>query len=212
MLGKHRGFFVRRNAMVIGHDLVMAGLSFVLAQILRRGWDGFLVFSTPYLAEGLLLFVAVCGLVFWRMGVHRGEWRYASLPDMVKITKAATLAILIFLPLMFVVSRLEAFPRSALAINWLVLLALLGGSRVGYRLLRYGNLGGAFERGGSQRIPVLIVGASDEAEVFIREMARNPRAGYRVVGLIDDDARRAGSHIHGLRIFGGTAGLPETVA
>lgn len=212
MSASHQGFRIGRNGMVIGHDLAMAALSFVLAQLLRRGWENFLLFSGPYLLEGTLIFTAVCGGVFWYLGVHRGEWRYASLTDLVRITKAVSLAVLVFLPLMFLVTRLETFPRSALAINWFVLLALLGGSRFGYRLMRYGTLGGAFDRAGGRRIPVLLVGAGDEAEAFIREMARQPEASYRVVGLIDDDPRRAGGYIHGLRILGQTAGLAEIVA
>ena len=54
-------------------------------------------------------------------------WRYASTNDVIQITKAVTVAVLVFLPVMFLWSRAEFLPRSFLVINWFVLIALLGG-------------------------------------------------------------------------------------
>ncbi|MCZ6721278.1 MAG: nucleoside-diphosphate sugar epimerase/dehydratase [Proteobacteria bacterium] len=207
-----RGLRINRTLMVTAHDIVMAAASFVLAQLLRRGWENFWVETESYLLLGMLLFTGVAAAVFLYMRTYRGVWRYASLTDLFQITKAVTLAILIFLPLMFVLTRLETFPRSALVINWFVLLALLGGSRFLYRVIRYRNLGGIWDRSIEPRIPVLLVGAGDAAEVFIREMVRNPEAVYRVAGLVDDDARHHGRDIHGVRVMGRAEDLAEVVA
>ena len=43
------------------------------------------------------IFTAVAGGVFWFTGLYRGVWRYASMSDMLAITRAVTLVILIFL-------------------------------------------------------------------------------------------------------------------
>jgi O-antigen biosynthesis protein WbqV len=207
-----RGLRINRTLMVTAHDIVMAAASFLLAQLLRRGWEDFWVETEPSLLLGMLLFTGAAAAVFSYMRIYRGVWRYASLTDLFQITKAVTLVILIFLPLMFVLTRLESFPRSALVINWFVLLALLGGSRFLYRIIRYRNLGGVWDRSIEPRIPVLLVGAGDAAEVFIREMARNPEAVYRVAGLVDDDARHHGRDIHGVRVMGRAKDLAEVVA
>src|SRR3546814_12899302 len=52
--------------------------------------------------------------------------------------------------------------------------------------------------------------------VFIREMERNRKAGYRVVGLLDEKATRQGRDLRGIRVLGGVEeliavidGLPE---
>jgi FlaA1/EpsC-like NDP-sugar epimerase len=213
MTEKRADFRIKRNYLVIVHDLVMAAASFLAALILRRGFYDFQTETITTTLWGLALFTGVCALVFLRLRVYRGVWRYASVIDLIQVTKAVSLAILIFLPLLFIITRLETFPRSALVINWFILLALMGGARFAYRLARYRNLGGAFDAAArSARIPVLLAGAGDGAEAFIREMARNPAANYRVLGLFDDDRHKVGRDIHGLRVFGRLAELSEVVA
>ena len=87
----------------------------------------------------------------------------------------------------------------------------MGGARFAYRLARYRNLGGAFDAAArSARVPVLLAGAGDGAEAFIREMARNPGANYRVLGLLDDDRHKVGRDIHGLRVHGRLAELSRS--
>ncbi len=213
MAEKRADFRIKRNYLVTVHDLVMAAVSFLAALILRRGFYDFQPETITTTLWGLLLFTGVCAFVFWRLRVYRGVWQYASVTDLIQVTKAVSLALLVFLPLLFIVTRLETFPRSALVINWFILLALMGGARFAYRLARYRNLGGAFDAAArSVRIPVLLAGAGDGAEAFIREMARNPSANYRVLGLLDDDRHKVGRDIHGLRVFGRLADLPEVVA
>ncbi len=212
MADKRAPFRINRNYLVTVHDLAMAAGSFALALALRRGTFDFQPGTISTTLWGVVLFTGVCAVVFWRLRVYRGVWRYASLPDLIQITKAVSLAILVFLPLLFVITRLETFPRSALVINWFILLALMGGSRFTYRLARYGTLGGAFDAAARKsRIPVLLAGAGDAAEGFIREMTRSPEANYRVLGLLDDDRNKLGRHIHGIRILGPLDALDESV-
>ena len=203
--------FNRRIAAVALHDIVMAALAFELAVWLR-----YLTYGVPqeffYLWHGTALFALVCSVVFWRVGLYRGIWHYASLTDLKAIARAVTLAALIFLPLLFVLDRLENFPRSALLIIWPLLIILLSGPRLLYRIAKDGHFGAVLERAESQRVPVLLVGAGDEAESFIREMERSELAGYRVVGVIDHKSSRIGRDIHGIRVLGGLADVESVVA
>ena len=207
------GFIVNRAYAVAAHDVAMAGASFALALMLRYGLDAFWERSSGFIVEGMLLFAAVSALVFWRMRIYRGVWRYTALRDVVLVIQAVTLAALIFLPLLFLLTRLEAYPRSALFINWFILIALLAGPRVVYRAVLDGSLAGVMRRGSraAPRIPVLLLGAGDNAELFIRATMRGASSTYRVVGIVDDDASKARRHIHGIRIFGTTAELPAIV-
>src|SRR4051794_41846376 len=113
----------------------MAALSFGLALYLRIGDEVWHYEPRLTVLYGLG-FTAIAALVFLVTGLYRGIWRYASLPDLFNIAKAVTLTVLIFLPVMFVFTRLEVLPRSMLPINWLVLVALLGAPRLGYRLVK----------------------------------------------------------------------------
>jgi len=67
------------------------------------------------------------------------------------------------------------------------------------------------ERDGHRRVPVLLVGAGDEAELFIRAMDHPRTANYRVVGILDEKGRRVGRDIHGVNVLGGIDGLEAAV-
>lgn len=192
------------------HDVVMAALSFVAAVYLRLGET-----IGEYPVDAILLwtalFTSVCAAVFASMGLYRGIWRYASLDDILGIAKAVTLASLIFLPLMFLLTRLQDLPRSLLVINWFVLLAMLGGPRVLYRIFKDRSVEAVLVRDGHRRVPVLMVGAGDGTELFIRATRHRPGAGYRVAGIVDDKGTRIGRRIHGVPVMGGLEALPEIV-
>lgn len=190
-----------RAAVAFLHDLAMAAAAYVGALVLRLG-DG----AWSKLEQGLwlpgLIFVAVAAAVFLFTGLYRGIWRYASLSDLVAIVKAASLALLLFLPVTFLVNRLEAVPRSAYVIAWFLLVALLAFGRVAYRIYKDHGLRHLLERASGQRVPVLLIGAGDEAEVFVREMGRARHAPYEVLALVDDKGGRVGRSMHGVPVVG----------
>ncbi len=192
----------RRIATVAVHDVFMAALSFELAV-----WFRYQTYGKPqdffFLWHGTAIFTVICALVFWRMGLYRGIWHYASLSDLIAIVKAVTLAILIYLPVMFVLDRLANFPRSAMFLNWPLLVVFLSASRLLYRFSKDGDLRAVFEHTDDGRVPVLLIGADDEAEAFIRGMARDRAASYRVVGIIDHKRSRIGRDIRGITVLGG---------
>ena len=182
------------------HDITMAAAAFVLSLYLRLG-DDFWSQTKDFLLEGTLLFTAISATVFASFRLYRGVWRYASLDDLLAIAKAVSLAILIFAVALFALTRLELMPRSALAINWLLLMGMLGGPRLLYRIAKDRGFFGILEQGFDGRIPVLLVGAGDIADAFLRQQ-RKPGEQYRVVGLIDNDPRKVGRYIHGVPVIG----------
>ena len=123
-----------------------------------------------------------------------------------------TLTVLVFLPVMFVFTRLETLPRSTLLIDWLVLIALLGGPRLAYRLFKDRGLDHILERVRHQSVPVLLISAKDGADTFIRETRRDPRAVYRVVGMLSDTPSRVGREIYGVPVLGTIDALEAVVA
>jgi O-antigen biosynthesis protein WbqV len=201
---------IDRRTVTYAHDLLMAASSYLLALYLRLG-EAIGDLPNTVLWKGLVLFVVICAVSFWSMGLYRGIWRYASLNDLLAITKAVTLAILVLTVALFLLTRGQALPRSSLVINWLVLFFLLASPRIVYRLFKDRRLEHLLERNGVARVPVLLVGAGDGAEVFIREMARDPSAGYRVVGLIDEKGGRIGRDIRGVKVLGGIDDIPAVV-
>ena len=192
----HRGY------LVYSHDVIMTVLSFYISLYLRLGDELLGYFSTDTLAFGGALFGIISAGVYLYQDLYRGVWRYASLNDLIAITRAVTLVVLIFLLIMFLWARLDNVPRSYLAINWFVLMALLGGPRFIYRLIKDRRIDLRMENVHSTSIPVLLVGAGNAAEEFIRSLARTPSASYRIVGIISETVGRVGRNIHGVPVMG----------
>lgn len=202
---------INRNMIAACHDALMAGLSFVLALYLRLGDEQFAL-AENYLVPGTLLFTAVCMGSFFSMRLYRGLWRYASMRDMLSIVKAVSLSILIFAACMFLLNRLDGLPRSVLFINWMLLILMLGAPRFVYRALKDRTLRWRMSLDADLRkIPVLLIGAGDSAEQFIRDVARDTLSPYEVVGITDDDLNQKDRTIRGVRIFGSSDMLPLIV-
>jgi O-antigen biosynthesis protein WbqV len=191
----------RRALLTFAHDVAMAAAAFWLALYLRVGDEIFAYEPRLMLIYGLG-FVGIAAVVFLVTGLYRGIWRYASLPDMFNIVRAVTLTVVIYLPVMFVVLRLERLPRSTLPIDWLVLIALLGGPRIAYRLFKDRGLDHILEHGRTRAVPVLLISAREGADTFIRETMRDPNAVYRVVGVVADTESRVGREIYGVPVLG----------
>ena len=190
---------IKKYQVVFVHDLVIACLSLPFALYLRLG-GGFFEASRDVLLYGSPAFALLAGVIFRASGMYRGVWRYASTSDLVAVVKSATVAVLVFMPLMFLVNRLNDIPRAVPVIQWLILVVLLGGPRFTYRLLQDGQWRLLPARA-AKGLPVLLVGACDGAALFIRAMRGDREAPYRVVGILDDGTDHVGRSIHGVPVL-----------
>jgi O-antigen biosynthesis protein WbqV len=193
------------------HDVVMAALSFILSFYLRVGAD-IAHYSPMLLLTYDLAFAATAAIIFRWSGLYRGIWRFASLPDLLALLRAVTLIILIFFPVMFVVTRLQEMPRSLVGINWLLLMALLGGPRFAYRVIKDRGLDHVFESATYAPVPILLIGAREGADLFIRAIGRDPRRPYHVVGILADGEARVGRDIGGIAVMGTFDEIANVVA
>lgn len=197
-------FTIQRSRIAAIHDVIMAGASFIASLYLRLGSD---IDSYPYLLEGTLVFCILSFCIFSSLRLYRGIWRYASIQDLIAITKAVSLIMLCFFPAMFLLNRLDAMPRSLICINWLTLIAFLGAPRFLYRIIKDHHLA----RFQDNRIPVLLAGVNNNAELFLRESTRKDGSEYRVVGVVDGDRAKIGREIYNIPVFGDFASIRETV-
>jgi FlaA1/EpsC-like NDP-sugar epimerase len=206
-------FLKRTNArgfVAYAHDIFMTAMSFGISVYLRLG-DEIQWLPRDRLLVGCGTLTVIGAVVYWRAGLYRGIWRYASIPDLTAIAKAVSLTILIFLLAMFVWSRMETLPRSLPFINWFVLMALLGGPRLVYRMVRDRRIDMKNLADGKRRIPILLAGAGDGAELFIRSLARSGDTEYQIAGIAAETSRRVGQQIHGVPVLGTLDQLPQVI-
>jgi O-antigen biosynthesis protein WbqV len=199
-----------RRTLAFVHDIAVAAIAFLLALYLRMGSD-MMDLPAASVSIALLLFMLTCATVFWISGLYRSIWAFASLRDLMEILRAASISVVIFVILAFVTTRLEGVPRTAPFIAWFILLAGLGGSRMAFRLLRERRLSALWEKSGGGRVNILLVGAGDEADLFMRAVSSNPQAPYNVVGIVAENDKRVGRSIHGVNILGTMEQLPALV-
>jgi len=191
-----------RSALAVLHDAVAATLAWSLAYLLRFNFD----LPSDFAAElhyTLIWIVPLQMLIFWKFGLYRGIWRYASTADLRRIVLAVALSAAA-IPLLFWMLRLGlVIPRSVLIINPLLLILLMGGSRFVYRLWKEQGLYGDIRLHGE---PVLVLGAGDAAASLAKELAKS--SDWRLVGFLDDNTERHGRTLNGIRVLGGLDSLP----
>ena len=190
---------IKKYQLVFVHDIAIACLSLPFALYLRLGDDIFKI-SGDVVLYGSLAFALVAALTFRALGMYRGVWRYASMSDLAAVVKSATVAVLVFTLLMFLTNRLIDIPRSVPVIQWFILVVVLGGPRFTYRLLRDRQWRVPLRRP-PQGLPVVLVGASDSAALFIRAMSGDVDAPYRVVGILDEGTNHVGRSIDGVPVL-----------
>jgi O-antigen biosynthesis protein WbqV len=194
-----------RHVIVIAHDALMAAFSFAFALYLRLSMK---MFHSPLWYEGAMAIALVMLAVLLYSRSYRRVWRYTSLSDLLSLAQVASVVLVIFYLGMFQITRLEAFPRSVFFIHWMTLMVCLAGPRMIWRLLYDRALLERLLGRGAARVPVLLIGATPQAEMFIREAERNADFPYRAVGIIDEDKGKHGREIHRVRVYGNAAEVP----
>ena len=147
----------------------------------------------------------VYGVMFRIFGLYRGMWVFASLPDLMRISKAVVAgALVVMVGLGDGRSRVPIVPRSVLVVSPLLLFLAMGGSRALYRATKefylYGGLVG-------QGKPVVVLGAGNAGASLARELSRSSE--WRLVGLLDDDPAKHGREIYGYKVLGSISELPQ---
>ena len=195
-----------RTILAMLHDTVAALLAWVLAYLLRFNFELPMHFLLE-LQHTVLWVVALQLGVFWRFGLYRGIWRYASLHDLRRIVLAVLLAAAIIPFVLWMLRSHLIVPRSVLILNPMLLILLMGGSRLFYRMWKE-TRGRAHLKLASE--PVLVLGAGDAAVSLSKDLAKNPA--WQLVGFLDDDANKQNCILNGVKVLGDLASLEHWVA
>jgi FlaA1/EpsC-like NDP-sugar epimerase len=190
-----------RAWLAFGHDMVACAAAWLCAYWLRFTPE----LPDHYLEQALTTLawvVLVHAVLFRGFGLYRGIWRYTSLPDLRRILMAVGTAAITVPTLMFMVQI--AVPRSVLIVTPILLMLVMGGSRVAYRAWKERMLSGLIT---AHREPVLVLGADEAAVNLIKDLARSPQ--WRVVGVLDDDEAKIGRQLHGVNVLGRLNEIPR---
>ncbi len=208
--------FLSRNAkkaLIVLHDLAMTAAALALALALR--------FEEPLLSERLLYwryalpFVAAAGLVYLFFQLYRSKWRFASLPDLIAIAKASAVLALSMLVIDYVVLAQDLyggyfFGRQAVAIYFVVQMALLGAPRMLYRAWKDRRAKAAPERRAAPA--ALILGRPSDVDALLRGVETGAVRGMRPVAILSPRAADIGQSLRGVAVRGGFGELETEAA
>ena len=157
----------------------------------------------PLWSAEIALVLAAQGLVFWQVGLYRGLWRFAGVPDLLNIFKACAFGLFAIVLGLFLYNRLDMVPRTVLVLYPLVLMGLLGAPRLLYRAWKDSRI----DRGNKASVRILILGAGHAGEALVRDLRRFGT--YQPVGFIDDAVRLRGTRLQGVPVLGRVQDLAE---
>ena len=195
----------KRRIFEVFLDAFLITFSYYSAYVLLFGvrleytpnWDLFIRTAPLLVILKLFAFLAV--------GVYRGLWRYTGVSDLITFTKGVVAGSVLSVFAVLLIYRFQNFSRAVFVVDAIILLLMLVGSRMAFRLIREFLPAGAHADGRR----VLIYGAGDGGEMVLRELRNNSALNYRPIGFIDDDPLKKGKVINGLQVFDANGSLAD---
>ena len=193
---------LRRAAVIFLHAIAFVA---ALAGSFWLRFDGEL--DPSLLRVGLLalpVLIVVKLAVFIALRQHTGWWKFASFADLQSLVRATLLAAAAAAVACFALD-IRTLPRSIFALDAILTITLLGGTRFSLRYLRESLLQHGPPEQGVLR--TLVVGTGTVAEGLLRDVRRGAVRTLDIVGVVDLDPRHKGSLINGYAVAGGVADL-----
>ena len=190
---------VIRIALIIT-DIILINGSVFLSLIMRFDID---IESIPqeyidkYL-DNVIPFTIIALILFWCFRMYHSLWQYASIAELYKIVEACVVTEIVHFG--FTVAMGWMLPRSCYFLSLVFLILAMSASRFMYRMIR------TFlqdYRQTTEPVNIMIIGAGEATNVLLREI-QNSRYMYnsRVSCIIDDDHKKVGKYIRGVKVVG----------
>ena len=148
--------------------------------------------------ENVLPYTIMSLLIFWLFRLYHSLWQYASIAEVYRIADACiTVEVVHFLSNKIVGNML---PRSCYFNAAIYLIIAICASRFMYRMIRtvlnkYRNI--------KTSNNVMIIGAGEATNVIMREIQNSSYlANSNIACIIDDDRRKVGKYIRGVKVIG----------
>jgi FlaA1/EpsC-like NDP-sugar epimerase len=200
-----------RNRYVLLGDLALIIIA-VMGSFALRLDVGQLPFYFPAVITMGVVALVTKVPVYYAFGLYRRLWVYASTNELRLITVAVTTASVLTSGVMLLLVNLRwvvpGMPRTALGIDWLLSLVLIGGSRFALRVLSEQT---TVSRNGKVR-KALIIGAGDAGALVVRELQKSTQVNLSPLGFLDDDLAKQRQEIYGIPVIGVISDLSDVLA
>jgi len=203
-------FYAKRTLIVV-HDLIMTALAIFAALYIRFDDAAFLAKRLHWLVYGLPVFLALAGGVYAYFRLYTSKWRFASLPDLWNIVKAATVLALALLIVDYILVSPRFygdlfFGKVTIGVYWVAQIFLLGGPRIGYRLFRHHRTQMTAD---AEATHTLVLGRTADAEILIRAVESGAVKKIRPVGILSPSSADQRQVLRGIKVLGRLGDLEQ---
>ncbi|NLW91145.1 MAG: polysaccharide biosynthesis protein [Syntrophomonadaceae bacterium] len=194
-----------RITLLLFFDSVLVNLSIYLSLLLR--FDGPIPENFMQAFIRLIPWYTVITIAcLYLFRLYNRMWQYASLGELYGILKAVTTSQLLVVLLIYTMP-LSNLPRSVYVMSWILACGFIGGSRLGWRILRdfvINDVNSIAKR-------TLVVGAGDAGAMVARELVNNPFLNLQPVGFVDDSKQKQKQTLYGIPVLGNRYRIPQIV-
>jgi FlaA1/EpsC-like NDP-sugar epimerase len=202
-----------KKTLIIAHDLVATAVA-VVATFAVRFEGAILDERLRQLPVVLPPFLLAAGFVYWFFHLYRSRWRFASLPDLFNIFRAATVLALLLLVADYILVSPQIFGffffgKITIALYWLMQMFLLGGPRLAFRYLKYARSRQTLQR--DSNTPTLLLGRASDIEVILRAIETGTVKKLQPKGILSHRSDDLGQSIRGIPVLGDFGDLDQVV-
>ncbi|EOU2062748.1 polysaccharide biosynthesis protein [Clostridium perfringens] len=193
-----------KGILLVLIDILLINIAYIFSMLVR------FAFNVPVLGDipreqwnlyfkwiPLIAVIYVVLFAFFKM--YKSLWSFAGLDEVMKGVAACIAGCLINVIIMLFLN--PRIPMMVTLSAGILTMVLTIGFRLSFRMYRrlviYGTL-----KGIESQKNVLIIGAGSCGRLVINEMKRETGAGFKPIGVIDDDRSKLGTYINGVKVLG----------
>jgi FlaA1/EpsC-like NDP-sugar epimerase len=187
-----------KRLLLVSYDILAVNIAVFLALILRLESSIPPHYSEAFSNTFVLSTIAKI-YIYQRFGLYKSIWSYAGINEAMQIVFAVSLGTIAH----YLISLLlqSTLPRSVYIISFLLTMVFVAGLRMSYRTVR--GYGKNQVSAAGKNVRVMVIGAGQAGAILIREMKYNGKMSRYPVIMVDDDKRKHGSVVHGVKVSGG---------
>ena len=195
---------MKKDKKIIVIDIILILMSLYIALLLKFDFSippGYIEFFKISIIPVILL-TLIFNMIF---KLYSNIWKYASVEELLSIVYSMTATNIVFIIYGYFIThtllkyQFFRFPLTVHIIFWLLSVISLGGVRFFFRIME-NNV--STKNSSRKKKNLLIIGAGDAAAILIKEIQNKTGLNYRIVGLIDDNEKKIGKRIHGIKVLG----------
>jgi FlaA1/EpsC-like NDP-sugar epimerase len=195
-----------RRWLIVASQTVLIVATYYAAYQIDFDFDLTLPGNLAFL-QTLPLVVVIKILLFRRLGLLGGWWRYAGMSEALDIIRAAGVSSGILFVVFGLLWHVPGLHLTVLVVDLCLTIMVTGGARFAVRAYTEQASASYLEPRNT-----LIVGAGRVGSAIARELHEHPELNYSPVGFVDDDSRKLGTKIHGVTVLGTTHDLLRVIA